>query len=235
MAVSMQNGNPKGAVRRRRRVARAALFISPLMGVALWLSAQHKPSWYRPLKLDSESLQRVRREAVAQADDFGDRLVLGRPFEVTLTQREVNEWLTALPQIWPEANVAWPPEIHEPYVKFSPGTICLAAHVDRSVGQAILNIDLVPELSPDGRSVRVAASALRLGSLPIPRVLLERIASWVTPREAPENDAHRVALAELFSGLTTANRFVWPNGERPFRIRSARIMNAELRLGIEPL
>ncbi len=202
------------------------------MAIALWLAFQHKPSWYRPVHLDSEGLQRARRESVAAADDFGDRLVLGEPFEVTLTQQSINEWLFALPETWPQAKDALPPELREPFIQFVPGAVRFAAHVENAVGQAILSIDLGAAVSGDGTSLTVAASAIRGGSLRVPGFLIQRMVSMIKP---PSADQDAITIDQLLSGLSTRNRLTWPNGQRPFRIRAITIGHGTLRLAIEPL
>jgi len=224
------------ALRRwRRRGGLALLVISPLGASALWLTFQHKPSWYRPVLLSADNFQRARREAVAAADDFGDKLVAGRPFEVTLRQQSVNEWLAALPEIWPEAKDALPPELSAPAVRFEPGLLRIGAHLERAVGQTILSVDLVPEVSKDGASIGIAARALRAGSLSIPRILFERVLPWFDPQAPSTAPDDRVSIGQLFSGVTSSNRFVWPNGERAFRIQSVSLIDGELHLNIEPL
>ena len=57
-----------------------SLILLPVLFIAGWLVIHHKPGWYRPPTLAEEGMQRARREAVAAADDFGDRLVLGKTF-----------------------------------------------------------------------------------------------------------------------------------------------------------
>ena len=43
------------------------------------------------------------------------------------------------------------------------------------------------------------------------------------------------SVDDLFDGVAIGNRFVWFNGDRPFRIESVRIDDGQLRLRIEPL
>lgn len=211
------------------------MIASPILAIALWLTFQHRPAWYQPATLDADGFQRARREAVAAADDFGDRLVAGRTFEVTLEQRAVNEWLAALPDIWPEAKAALPPQLTAPAVQFSAGAIRVAAHAQAAVGQAIVSIELVPQVAGDGESVRIVASHIRGGSLPIPGFLLRGVEGALPADEPKAQGEERISFAQLLSGITTPNRFVWPNGNRPFRIATIASTPGTLRLQIEPL
>jgi hypothetical protein len=212
-----------------------ALIASPLLAIVVWLIFQHRPAWYQPAVLNAEALQRARREAVAAADDFGDRLVVGRPFEVVLEQRAVNEWLAALPEIWPDARDALPPELTAPAVYFGAGAVRVAAHARAAIGQAIVSLELTAHLAGDGRSLRIVATRVRGGSLPIPAFVLQRIDGAQSSDASSERDAERITIPQLLTGLTTRNRFVWPNGERAFRIVNITSMPGVLRLQIEPL
>jgi hypothetical protein len=236
-----------------RRVARKgllpALFPALAAFVGLWLAFQHKPAWYQPVRLDEPGYQRARRDAVATADSISDQLVQGKEFELVLTDRLVNEWLSALPQIWPEAKRALPDELRDPAVRFTKDRIRIAAHFDASGWQAIVSVDLVIGVSGDGTSVTVALAGARGGSLPVPRTVIERIlqpliervrrggvredADAASPWDAAVKSVH--SAEQLFAGVSTRNRFVWPNGKRPFRITSIRIADGDLRIRLQPL
>ena len=43
------------------------------------------------------------------------------------------------------------------------------------------------------------------------------------------------SVEDLFDGVGIRNRFVWPNGERRFRIDSVIVDDGVLRLRLEPL
>lgn len=236
----------------RRTVRRAALLgaiLSSITFAGFWLAFQHKPAWYRPIRLDEPGYQRARRDAVATADSISDQLVLGKEFELMLTDRLVNEWLSALPQIWPEAKRALPDELRAPAVRFTEDRIRFAAHFDKSGWQAIVSVDLILGVSGDGTSVTVALAGARGGSLPVPRTVIERLLQPLIERArrggvredaeaaSPWDAAVRnVRSAEqLFAGVPTRNRFVWPNGRRPFRITSIRIAEGDLLIRLQPL
>lgn len=241
--------SPRQGVRRWiRRGRRALLLFLPLTLLALWLTLEHRPGWYRPVPLDPAAIQRARGEATNQVDVVGDRLVARKPFELVLTDRQVTEWLTALPDIWPEAGQAIPPEISEPAVRFADGGILIGAHVANKGWRVIVSVRLVVDIADDGSTVGLRLAGVYGGSLPFPRPLLERMvdrklrqesgsqaAAAPEPRAVIQSADDIRSAKQLFDGIRTPNRFVWPNGRRPFRIEGITIRDGELRLRIRPL
>ncbi len=88
----------------------------------------------------------------------------------------------------------------------------------------------------------------RGGSLPVPRAILRRLLDPLLRgvRDASSRSADPAgefspnlgdvgSIDDLFRGVKIRNRFVWGNGDRPFRIDSFTIDDGELRLSIEPL
>jgi hypothetical protein len=240
----------KGSFRRvARRTALLGAILAPVTFVGLWLAFQHKPAWYQPVRMDEQGYHFARRDAVATADSISDQLVQGKEFELVLTDRSVNEWLAALPRIWPEAKQTLPPELRDPAVRFAEDRIRFAAHFDKNGWQAIVSVDLFVRVSDDGTSVTVALAGARGGSLPVPRTIIERLlrplieharssgknhdADATSPWDAAVKSVRSVD--QFFTGVTSRNRFVWPNGKRPFRIASIRASNGELRIRLQPL
>src|SRR4051812_10534996 len=110
----------------RKPLLRRLLLAIPLTSfallLALFLAFQHKPGWYRPAVIDvadESKLQAVRREATNRFDNFGKRLVEGKPFEEVISDTALNNLLAALPELWPESARWLPPEFAEPAVSFS--------------------------------------------------------------------------------------------------------------------
>lgn len=211
-----------------RRAGRRALIAFPVMLVVGWLVVHHRPGWYRPPVLDEDGLGRAQRDAVAAADDFGDRLVIRRVFTMTLVDRAVNEWLATMPEAW--QRVWLPKELVQPAVHFAAGKLQFGAKLDRRELQSIVSIDLLPSVSADGRVVEFRLGAIRSGAMPIPVSLMER---WLKPIIAENAKGGPPTPADAL--LAIPNRFVWPNGERAFRINKLSLNDGHALIDIEPL
>lgn len=226
----------------------AMLIAVPLVLVAVWLALHHKPSWYVPAILDQTRIQQARRQAVTTADFISDRMVEGRPFTVVLTEQSVNEWLTALPHAWPDARDALPPEFSNPAIGFRDGKLWIGAHYVAEKWQAIISLGLRFDSSKDKAELAITLEGACGGSLPLPKMIVRQAFEQLLgqgrrgKRELngttrPLLDALQAIQSadELFEGVAVKNRFVWFNGERPYRIESIEIGKGELRLTIEPL
>lgn len=235
----------------RRIVDRVAtvMLVAVLLAVpTVWLTFQHRPAWYRPPKLGEADLRRARNEALTTADTVSDRIVEGRAFDLVLTDRAVNEWLSAFPSDWGSRRWRLPAGVTEPAVRFEPGIVLIGAHASLNGWRAILNVSLSLAVSTDGQSLRVALKRARGGSLPIPRALLRTLLAPLSEPATPRSHAERAAsdppatmfegigsVDELFEGVNTRNRFIWSNGRRPFRFEAITITDGKLHLRIVPL
>ena len=114
--------------------------------------------------------------------------------------------------------------------------------------QAIVSIGLELNISADGSAVVVRLKDVRGGSLPMPRSslagMVERLAAAGRTDWRREDDivgSFSVALDEirsldeLYQGISVRNRFIWPNGDRPFRISSIGIQTGWINIGFERL
>lgn len=230
-----------------RRVGIALLVVVPVGLVTLWLAFQHKPGWYRPVAVTEEVFQRAQADTASLADSISHDVVRGRTTDVALVDAAVNEWLACLPRLLPEEYQALPPEISAPAIHFTADGIRVGAYVNRDGWQAILSIGLSVALSEDGRTIRVALSDVRGGSLPVPRAVIDRVMEPVLQEVlAAQRARGRGGVADgllrqvqsvddLYEGITLENRFVWPNGKRPFRIEAITIEEGTARLRLDPL
>ena len=245
----MRDPTRNRTTRRRIRLGLGIVFIvAALMLVTLWLVFQHRPGWYRPEVVTETVLQQARTTSAAAADRVSKRIVEAETFEVRLTAGMVNQWLAALPHLWPDARRSIPPEISDLAVHFEDGRVRIGALYAKDGWQAIISVGLIPAVSGDGHAVTVTLDDARGGSLPVPRMILEEILQRVQQGAGrvganPDPDAGTLESAleglrsvdDLFDGVRLRNRFVWPNGRRPIRIAAIAADNGELRLQIEPL
>lgn len=231
-----------------RRTLLAAVTAVPVVLIVLWMTFEHKPGWYRPAIADDATVQRAQASTAELVDSISDRLAVAKPFEVTLSERSVNDWLASLPRLWPEAGRAVPREITKLAVGFDADLLRIGGHYVSGQWQAILNLSLAMEVCDDGSAISIRLRSVHGGSLPVPRAILTRLVERLqlaapTVAGEPSNFATSAAEAlskirsvdELFDGIKIRNRFVWPNGDRPCRISWLTMDAGELRIGIEPL
>ncbi len=237
--------------------------VGALAFIALWLVFQHKPGWYRPPVVDEALLRRARTESAALVDDVSRQIVEARPFDVTLTDAEVSEWLAAAPHQWPDVGRRIPPQISDPVVRFEPDGVRFGVLYSDGGWRAVLNATVALGVSDDSEHLTIALLGVRGGSLPVPRFVLEGIlneisidgdtdlslhtgASVSSPARAAVDTAgspHRrgehsreprpaEGAGEL---ILIENRFIWPNGDRPFQIKSISVEFGSLHLRVVPL
>lgn len=197
-----------------------------------------------PAAATTMAVERAQAETAAVADSVSHQMVHGQAFEVALPDGRVNEWLACLPHLLPEGRYPLPPEWTEPAVRFEDGRLRIGAHYRDDRWEVILNLGITAGVSEDGRTLKIALADVRGGSLPISRLILERGLEPML-RNARRGHAHDELLGtlvgdlqsvdDLFTGVNIRNRFVWPNGERPFRIDSIALESGVLRLRLEPL
>ncbi|MBU0717597.1 MAG: hypothetical protein KJ749_05050 [Planctomycetes bacterium] len=232
----------------RWRGFQAAAVVAVFTFVTLWLLFHHRPGWYQPAIVDEPLLQRAQADSTATADAISKRIVEAQPVSVTLTDDTVNEWLGALPHLWPEARRHIPREISGLALAFDAGEIRVGGYYNANGWQVITSLGLIANVSPDGRDILIKLTGIRGGSLPVPRFAAEKLlgralesyrnASSLAadPETSPVFALRKVdSVSELFEGVTIRNHFIWPNGKRPFRIDSIEADDGQLRLQIEPL
>ncbi|MBI4716663.1 MAG: hypothetical protein HY763_02580 [Planctomycetes bacterium] len=242
----------RGTARQRRRAIRQGLAVMTAATLALfatlWLAFQHRPGWYRPSPADEVTVHRAQAESAGVADTVSRQMVEGAAFELVVADRAVNEWLAALPVLWPDARAWFPEQFKAPAVSFDDGVVRLGGHVEHDGWKVVASIGLRLALSEGGEYLTLALHDVRGGSLPLPRATVR---AWLGPfldsvrREewSDEVTSDPVSAAfrrvhdvdDLYRGVQVPNRFVWPNGERPFRVTAVRVEGGELRLGIRPL
>lgn len=234
-----------------RRSALISLIAAPLGSLALWLALEHRPGWYVPAILDEQGVQAARRDATNAVDQFGDQLVRRQLFEIVLSDDALNAWLTALPNIWPDAARAIPRELHAPALRFESGFLRIGALYEVSGWRAIVSGAVTAALADDGAAIELRLVETCCGSVPMPPSLIARAANphlqAGAPSEGKQSPAPKTShdvissiheirsVDQLYGGVRIRNRFVWPNGKRPFRIDQITIDAGELRLRIEPI
>lgn len=229
--------------KRNVRVAVALVVVLvPAGALTLWMTFQHIPGWYRPLKITDPTF--VRDELTRTADDISDQIVANRPFEMTFTDAEVTSWLVTLPELYPDGIRTLPSSISEPSIHFGDDSARLGVRYHSGQLRTILNVRVAAVVGPDKRTITLSLREVRGGSLPVPRALLREVFDPMIQRHRSSRAANPLEQAlegigsvdDLFNGVSIENRFVWPNGKRRIRIGDIRVDQAgTVTLVIEPL
>lgn len=221
----------------------AALIVSL---VAVWLTFQHKPSWYQPARVTESELQSVRDSLTDANLEFNTGLASGQPFDFSLDAKRVNQWIAAREHIYPEAKPWVPSWVRDPVVAFEDGELILAGMVEFEGWKAVASAHMAVELAEE--SVRVRLAGVRGGSLPIPLSSGDRALGDLARRSTMSDDPLPEALRHLTDemrarapsdvlreGTSVANRFEYPDGKRLFRILKCQFNDGTMTLRIEPL
>ena len=238
--------------RRKRRyrvwIVRIALGLLALAAVTLiggWLAVESIPSWYVPLEVSQAELTRVRNSLPNTYQAINERVVAGAPFDFSITDRTVTEWVVARGELYPEARAWLPDWLRDPVVSFRDDRCIVGARINYRGWQTILGIHLVMDVADDELTVRV--DKLTAGIVPIPLSQLagpldELLNSARLDEELmpdPIADVlHRLRAGgpnELVErGVTFRNRIRMRNGNRVVKLRSAATADGTLTVGIEP-
>ena len=232
----------------RRRIIRLLIGIAVAALAAaggLWLVVHHVPGWYEPLYVPEARMDQVRADAVRSYDRFGNALVRRRTFEFALDDHQVSEWIAARERIWPESGKWVPDWLNEPVVSFRDGHILVGGRLDLDGHQLIAGAQLTVDLGSDDILV-VSLERVTAGSLPLPLGALSGPLGRLLRLEGHDLDFLPEPLADaaqyfresepvaaLSEGVRRANRFIWENGRRPYRIAALEIADGKLTLTIE--
>lgn len=230
-----------------RRIIFATVGVSLVACFVLWLMLHYKPHWYQPAVGDDATIHRAQVSAADLLDLVSDRLAAGDPFEITIEDHVVNDWLAALPRLWPKAEEVIPSAVQNLAARFDSDRLCLGAHWGDGELQSIVSADLAIALSPDGSNLIITVVAAHAGAIPLPHNAIREImgryesgASNAGSARADDGSTNPEPrdmdfVEQLLSGMKIPNEFVWSNGKRRFKIASLTMSGGELRMGIDPL
>ena len=234
---------------RKRVVVVAVSGVLAALGtvVVLWMVVHHIPGWYEPVDVPESRLDEVRTDATRCYNRFGDGVVRRKRFRITLDERQISEWIAAREQIWPESGAWVPAWVEDPIVRLRDGRIIVAARVDVNGLQCIAGAHLAIEVGSNDILV-VRLEQVTVGSLPVPLGALAGPLARLLRMEGNDLDFLPVPVADaaqyfrdsepvaaLSEGVRRANRFIWGNGRRPYRIAGIELGDGMTKLTIEPL
>jgi hypothetical protein len=209
----------------RRVVGWSLCVIVPATAAGLGLAVTHRPGWYRPTSVDHSRLRADKAALADLQEQISAALNSGREVRFQLHEDQLNRWLAARAEIWPESATELDRWQH-PQVSMADGHIRLAATATCGSFQAIVALTCRVEVSDN--EVVLRYDAFRLGALPIPR-------GWVSNLVGGGPAPSHPALRSGGSGtLVVVNGWTWPNGRRRCRLRSLAIAAGVADVVIEP-
>ena len=231
----------------KRLAAGAAglVILLVLAATVAWMAFQHIPSWYVPLEVSRADLSRVRNSLPNTYQELSDQIIKGEPFDFTLSEQAVTEWIVARGELYPDARDWLPTWIRDPVVSFEDDHCIVGGRIIYDDWQTIVGIHLVADISEE--TVTIRADRFTTGALPVPlsqlSELLERllhdqrldVEAMPDPAAAIVGRLRSTGPTDLMAhGVSWPNLFQTRNGKRLIKIRSATASNGQLRVRIEP-
>lgn len=228
MALSRATAPPAARRRRGRRIALLAAALSAALLPALGLLASCRPAWYTPRAIDLATLRTDKQDLVNLADRISAALAAGDSIRIELDQAQVNRWLVARNDMWPDDPLPRFGPLRDPQIEFLDGArVRLAATIDWYGFTPVASIELSAASRPDAVSVDLRHAAVGCVRVPVPP-----LSNWLDPsRHLPQGStwddaAHRLILP---------NRWEWRNGRIPFVIDDVSTTAGRLAVTIAPL
>lgn len=224
----MQFDSRRGALVRRgvpwRRLAAAAGGLGLLGVMFLGFGVTCRPAWYRPGSIDYRRLRADKAELLVLQERISAALNAGDEVHVELEQEQINRWLAARSELWPEAEQDWPVEA-DPAVVLGDDSIRVALTLRRGGFAMVVGVDC--RITAGRESVMIALDRVRLGAVPVPRArALDRL------RAALSAELGELPLSG--NALLLKNAWVWPNGKRTFAIRDLQITEGRAAITLSP-
>lgn len=211
----------------------AGAVVLPFGGLVwAWLAAQFIPAWYVPARVAPQDVQAVKDDLADAFAAFSEQVNRNRPFQIDLSQDQVNRWLAVRDEFGPQIGAYFPDWLSDPMVIIQPDKIGVAGTVSADGMRSVVSLWFELELQHD--HVAVTLTDVRGGSLPVPRnVARSRARAWLAEsRNGKEGgDGSQLRLIEqLLAGRRFDNRFAWENGKREFRLLGLEMVEGAVRL-----
>ncbi len=200
----------------------AALLV--LLLVSLGLALTWRPAWYQPAALDRARLHEDKTALARLQDDISAALNAGREIRVALTEEQVNRWLAARDELWPEALLD-AQGVDQPHVSFLDGAARLAVTLRRGAWGSVAGVVCRPELR--GEEIRLHFEHTTLGAVPIASGWVDGLLAGVPATAGVRKPGTNT--------ITLPREWTWPNGKRPCRLREFKLSAGRLEFVLEPV
>ncbi len=191
-------------------VTTAALIVAAAS--VLYVLASWKPAHYAPARLTQEQKEAAAYRFVNTViTPVNNRLGEGEPFSLTLWEKDVNAYLASMDEIY-ALQPDRPGKSHigrvyremekaglaDPAVSFRDGVVSLMVRSKQY--DKILSAGVSFEFVSSGKEIRVHLSSVRVGRLPIPRVIIRGILDDFKVRQDSAGDGNQDVEGEPFGG-----------------------------------
>lgn len=220
-------------------LAGAGLLLIAL--IAGWLMFQRIPDWYHPAALPPERFQAVRDDFVRTGDYLSERMATASgPFELRITQDQLNAWLTAREEMWPLSREWLPRELSDPYIRIEPSGLRLAGTLHWAGLRTVVSARL--EVQSTASHLHVRLMDLSGGALPVPEGWVQELLRKADAgRGYADRQLRHAARGEslppldhLLEGIDLPNTWIWPEPRRIYRIDNIELRDGELVATIQP-
>jgi hypothetical protein len=192
------------------------------------LLGARRPGWYQPAAIDYTRLVLDKADAINQFDAISAALNGGAPIDIVLSEAQVNRWIAARAEIWPDSDLVRLDPLERPVLDFlGPEGLRVAAAVHARGMRAVISIEL--DFQSDRDELIIEWTGVRVGDLRVPRGVVSGIIDRFVPDQADPFRNFKDGVSRV------PNRWVWPNGKQPFRIDRVTFMADEARLRLAPL
>jgi len=147
---------------------------------------------YTPTQLQAAEAHVATLQSQLRAIKQAVRQNQAQPFVLRVREVELNTYVAAHPETLHSL-----PGVHSLRVDLAPGAITIYAQVTYQRRTALITVTGRPELTADGRYVRFIPTGVRIGALPVPGGVRERLLARIQ-QEAGQN------LWELPAGVRVA-------------------------------
>ena len=220
--------NPRGARIRMGWHKWAAVICAGLLIVVagLLVALTRRPSWYHPAPVDRERLHADKAALVSLEDEVSAALNSGQEIRFRLDEEQINRWLAARAEMWPEAALELG-SLQNPQVSLAEGEIRIGATAARGSLRTV--VALICHVDVGNEHVSVQYGGPHVGVIPVPGGWISDVLSGLTA------SSHGAIQADSPGTVTLENDWVWPNGKRRCRLRELHVSAGEVEVVLQPL